>query len=125
MHQQLKTTFPLIAKETPMQYKTMVLELIQARPEMHDQLRKERTLLATMERTARDLKTRHEELKELLSQPRPGQRPEARSPAKRWRSRSRNWRTLLPSGSLPDREFTKRFPSRRATAFLRRHTPPA
>ena len=35
-----------------MLYKTMVLELLQQRPEIHNQLRKERKLLLTMEQYA-------------------------------------------------------------------------
>ena len=54
-----------------MQYKTMVLELLQQRPQIHDSLRKERTLLATVESQARELKARHEELIEIFSQMRP------------------------------------------------------
>ena len=55
-----------------MQYKTLVLELLQARQQMHDQLRKERKLLTTMEHYARDLKTSHEAWMETLGQERPG-----------------------------------------------------
>ena len=55
-----------------MQYKTMILELLQQRPEMHDQLRKDRKLLPTMEHYARELKASHEAWKEFLSQLRPG-----------------------------------------------------
>jgi hypothetical protein len=55
-----------------MQYKTIVLELLQQRPQIHDQLRKDRKLLATVEMYARELKTRHEVWKETLSQERPG-----------------------------------------------------
>ena len=55
-----------------MQYKTIILELLQQRPEMHDQLRKSRKLLLTVERYARELKTSHEAWKENLSQARPG-----------------------------------------------------
>ena len=55
-----------------MQYKTIVLELLQQRTEMHDQLRKDRKLLPALEFYARELKTSHEAWKELLSQLRPG-----------------------------------------------------
>lgn len=58
-----------------MQYKTIVLELLQQRPEMHEQLRKDRKLLPAMEQYARDLKTSHEAWKETLSQERPGSDP--------------------------------------------------
>ena len=55
-----------------MQYKTIILELLQQRPEIHDQLRKNRKLLPTLETYARALKTSHERWKELLSQAKPG-----------------------------------------------------
>ena len=49
-----------------MQYKTIVLELLQQQPQIYDQLRKERKLLTTMESHARDLKTSHEAWMEML-----------------------------------------------------------
>lgn len=55
-----------------MLYKTMILELLQQRPEIHDQLRKKRKLLMTMEHYAKELKTSHQAWIELLSQIRPG-----------------------------------------------------
>ena len=55
-----------------MLYKTMVLELLQQRPEIHNQLRKERKLLPTMEQYAKELKASHEAWTELLAQIRPG-----------------------------------------------------
>ena len=58
-----------------MQYKTIVLELLQQRPEMHEQLRRTRKLLPTMETYAKELKTSHEAWKETLSQARPGSDP--------------------------------------------------
>ena len=51
-----------------MQYKTIILELLQQRPEIHEQLRKDRKLLPAMEFYARELKTSHEAWKETLSQ---------------------------------------------------------
>ena len=58
-----------------MQYKTIVLELLQQRPEIHEQLRKDRKLLTTMESHARELKSSHESWKETLNQERPGSDP--------------------------------------------------
>ncbi len=55
-----------------MQYKTIILELLQQRPEMHEQLRKERKLLPTLEIYAKELKESHEAWKEQLSQAKPG-----------------------------------------------------
>ena len=55
-----------------MQYKTIVLELLQQRPEVHDQLRQNRKLLPAMEFYAKELKSSHEAWKETLSQTKPG-----------------------------------------------------
>ena len=58
-----------------MQYKTIVLELLEQHPEIHEQLRKERKLLPTMERLASELKTSHEAWKAQLLQATPGSDP--------------------------------------------------
>lgn len=54
-----------------MLYKTIILELLKQRPEMHEQLRQERKLLATLEIHAKELKASHEALTEQLRQSRP------------------------------------------------------
>lgn len=54
-----------------MQYKTIILELLKQRPEMHEQLRQERKLLATLEICAKELKENHEALTEQLRQAKP------------------------------------------------------
>lgn len=58
-----------------MQYKTIILELLQQRPEMHEQLRQERKLLTTMEIYAKELKESHEAITEQLRQARPDSDP--------------------------------------------------
>ena len=58
-----------------MQYKTIVLELLQQRTELHEQLLKQRKLLTTLEFYARELKESHEAWKETLAQSRPGSDP--------------------------------------------------
>jgi len=50
-----------------MQYKTIVLELLQQRTQMHEHLRKERKMLTTLEMYAHELKESHEAWKDLLS----------------------------------------------------------
>lgn len=50
-----------------MQYKTIVLELLKERKDLHEQLRLTRRLLPTMETCARELKARHEYWKETLA----------------------------------------------------------
>ena len=58
-----------------MRYNTIVLELLQRHPEIHNHLRSKRTLLQTMERYAKELKTRHEAWMEHLSRTGPGGGP--------------------------------------------------
>ena len=58
-----------------MQYKTIVHEMLMQRPQMHEQLRKERKLLITLELYAMELKTSQEGWTELLTPLRPGSDP--------------------------------------------------
>lgn len=58
-----------------MQYKTIIHELLQQRPQMHEQLRKDRQLLPAMELYAKELKRNHEGWKELLTPLRPDSDP--------------------------------------------------
>ena len=58
-----------------MQYKTIVLELLQQQTELHEQLRLTRRLLPTIESCARELKASHESWMETLSQANPGSDP--------------------------------------------------
>jgi hypothetical protein len=55
-----------------MQYKTIIHELLLTRPQIHEQLRKERKLLTTLEYYARELKKSHEAWKEVLASANPG-----------------------------------------------------
>src|SRR3954451_14942855 len=75
MHLRPKTPFPLRPKEAPMQYKTIVLELLAQQPEFQERLRLKRTLLTTVEHYASELKTRHEGWKDCLSQATPASGP--------------------------------------------------
>jgi len=54
-----------------MQYKTIVLELLQEHRELYETLRQSRTLLPTLDVYARDLKASHQAWKERLSHVRP------------------------------------------------------
>src|SRR5579871_5153787 len=67
-----KTPFPLTPMEKTMLYKTICLGLLEQRPELYDQLRKNRTLLPTLNRLAIELKARHEAWKQELQATRPG-----------------------------------------------------
>jgi hypothetical protein len=53
-------------------YKTIVLELIQQRPKLHEQLRSQRMLLTTLNRLAGELKARHQTWKQELKETRAG-----------------------------------------------------
>jgi hypothetical protein len=55
-----------------MQYKTIIHEMLQERPQLREQLRKSRELLPALELYARELKTSHEAWMEMLLQMRPG-----------------------------------------------------
>jgi hypothetical protein len=54
-----------------MHYKTIVLELLEQRPQMREQLRQNRKLLPTLELYARELKESHEAWTERLLQATP------------------------------------------------------
>ena len=58
-----------------MQYKTIVLELLQQQTELHEQLRLTRRLFPTMEALAKDLKARHETWKQELQALQPSSDP--------------------------------------------------
>ena len=58
-----------------MQYKTIILELLEQRPQMHQELRQSRKLLPALELYARELKDSHEAWKERLLQAKPASDP--------------------------------------------------
>jgi hypothetical protein len=58
-----------------MQYKTLALQLLRQRRELHNQLKANRTLLQAVDQYARKLKTSHEAWKLSLSQARPHSDP--------------------------------------------------
>jgi hypothetical protein len=66
---------PLSPKEPAMKYKTIVLEMLQQRPALHERLRRKRALLQTLDRLALELKTRHQELQTHLARTTPDRNP--------------------------------------------------
>jgi len=102
-----------------MQYKTIVLELLQQRPQIHDQLRKDRKLLPAVEMYARELKTRHEAWKETLDQERPGS-DRSQIAFEALEMALQDLEELLPSASLPNDSETLSLDA--AMAFIRKHT---
>jgi hypothetical protein len=116
-----RTIPPALCQETNiMQYKTIVLELLQQQPELHEQLRASRTLLATMDQLAIELKASHEEWMQQLSQTRPGSDPiQISSEAAEIALQILEER--LASASEAETEGPT---LDAAMAYLRRHTPP-
>jgi hypothetical protein len=102
-----------------MQYKTIVLELLQQRPQIHDQLRKERKLLSTVEKYARELKTSHEAWKETLAQERPGT-DQSQIAFEALEMALKDLEDHLPSASHPNDSETLSLDA--AMAFIRNHT---
>jgi hypothetical protein len=104
-----------------MQYKTIVLELLKQRPEMHEQLCRKRLLLAAVEAYSRELKTSHEAWKGKLAEARPGSDP-YQIASEALELALRELEDSLPSASPADGETLS---LDEAMAFIRRHTPPA
>lgn len=105
-----------------MQYKTIVLELLQEIPELHDRLRENRTLLATLEQLAAGLKDSHEEWKKQLALSNPdSSEPQVSSAALEMALKELE-SALLPA-SPQDGDDPPLLDG--AMAYLRRHSPPA
>ena len=102
-----------------MQYKTIVLELLQQRPEIHEQLRMNRRLLPTVELYARELKTSHETWKETLGQERPGS-DQSQIASEALELALKELEDRLPSGSETGEE--EAISLEQAMAYLRNHT---
>ena len=102
-----------------MQYKTIVLELLQQRPEVHEQLRVNRRLLPTVELYARELKTSHEAWKETLSEAKPGS-DQSQIASEAMEMALRELEDRLPSGHHPDSNEPLSLDG--AMAFIRNHT---
>jgi hypothetical protein len=58
-----------------MHYKTIVLELLEQHPEIHNELCRNRMLIPTLDRYSADLKASHEAWMDRLSQAKPGSDP--------------------------------------------------
>ena len=101
-----------------MLYKTIVLELLQNRPEIYEQLRKKRTLLPTLKELASELKARHLAWKEELRAIRPGSDSQIASEAMELAVKEMEER-LSTDSEAEALDFLDA-----AIAFLR-HTPPA
>jgi hypothetical protein len=105
-----------------MQYKTIVLELLQERPLLHELLRQQRMLLRTLEELASALKSNHEAWKRRLQASRPD------SDASQIASEAaeialQELEDCLPPESPADPDDPLSLDA--AMAFITRHTPPA
>jgi hypothetical protein len=107
-------------KEATMQYKTMVLGLLEQRPGLHEHLRKNRMLLPAVEVYARMLKSSHEAWKESLLQAGP-ESDESQIASGALELALKELQDGLPSGS-PTVEEPLTLDE--AMAFIRSHTPP-
>jgi hypothetical protein len=85
-----------------MQYKTIVLELLQQQTELHEQLRTNRQLLSALENYAQELRTSHHSWIETLAQAKPGSALLIKSEAMEMALQELEAR--LPSASQPDED---------------------
>jgi hypothetical protein len=104
-----------------MHYKTIALALIQAQPELYEELRGSKRLLPSMEAYAIELKASHEQWKEELGRENPGSDPRQIA-AEALELATQDLQARLPSASPRD-EAELMIDG--AMAFLRHHTPPA
>ena len=105
-----------------MLYKTIVLEFLQQRPELHNQLRSKRMLLPTMEHYASQLKTSHEAWKDQLWKARPDSH-ESQIASEALEFALQELENYLPTESQPDANDPISLDS--VMAFLRQATPRA
>lgn len=105
-----------------MRYKTMVLELIQERPELTAKLRLEKTMLKAVETYALELKASHEAWKERLQASNQGNSTE-QIEAEALELALQELQDRLPSASIPNDEEVLSLDA--AMAFLRGATPNA
>jgi hypothetical protein len=101
-----------------MQYKTIILELLKQRPQMHELLRKNRKLLPALEFYAQELKTSHEAWKETLSQAKPDS-DQSQIASQAMEMALKDMEDRLPTGSPGDKEPLS---LDGAIAFIRHHT---
>jgi hypothetical protein len=117
-----RTPKPINAEVTAMQYKTIILELIQSQTKLHDRLCLDRQLLSTVNSYAVDLKASHEEWKDRLSQSRPNSDP-SQIAAEAMELAIEELSARMPSESLKGE--AEPMPLDAAMSYIRRHTPPA
>ena len=114
----------MLHPETPMQYKTIVLELLKDQyPALHEQLRTSRTLLEALNRYAITFKEIHSAWIDRLSQQRPGS-GQIQIANMALELALDDLKVVLQAESPPD-VATEPLSLDAAMAYLKRHTPPA
>jgi hypothetical protein len=103
-----------------MQYKTIVLGLLEQNPQMYRQLRKNRKLLPALEIYAQELKTSHEAWKNVLSGKTPDSDP-SQVASEALEMALKDLEDHLPSASR--RNDRQAVSLDAAMAFIRHHTP--
>ena len=109
-----------------MQYKTIILHLVETRPEMQERLRREGQLLPKIESLAKELKDGHDHWKETLSQMHPTRGQDQLS-AQALEMSLHDLETCLRIEFPAAAEESSEEPLSldEAMAFARRHAPPA
>ncbi len=102
-----------------MQYKTIVLQMLEQQPEIYNQLRKERQVLPAMEHYARELRSLHLAWQETLNEERPDSDP-SQIASEALELALKDLKDRLPSGS--PQEGQEALSLDQAMAFIRRHT---
>jgi hypothetical protein len=105
-----------------MKYKTIVHEILQDRPRLHEQLRRQRMLLRTLEDLAQALKNNHEAWMRQLQQSRPDS-DESQIASEAGEIAFQELLDCLPGESSRDDDSPLSLDA--AMAFITRHTPPA
>ena len=102
-----------------MQYKSIVLQLLEQQPEMYDQLRRQRQVLPTMEHYASELRSLHLAWQETLVQAKPGSDP-SQIASEALELALKDLEERLPSVSPQDGQ--EALSLEQAMAYIRRHT---
>ena len=105
-----------------MHYKTIILELIQDRPELYEALRTSKRLLPALDTYAIDLKNSHEAWKARIAQTRGGSDP-MQVASEAMELAIEEFQEHLPCDSPSDGEEPLSLDA--AMRFIRRATPPA
>jgi len=106
----------------PPLYKTIVMEMLQDRPGLYEQLRLKRTLLQSLEQLATALKACHQSWMQQLAEAKPGsERNQILSEA--LELALQELQDSLPPPSPPSGEVTEPLSLDAAMTFLQRHMP--